>query len=146
MSNFLRDIAEKPQKLQNILLLVNSEVVLLKRFLYKLGAVFAHDKSYKVLKHIHKTVNKFLQTEVACDLMSFQEQHTASPSSSSKMMYVAPKPKYEYILVRLQGTVRLQAQILCLCQHYGAIMTQKLQLGHFVNIMVTSMSITARLW
>ena len=115
-----------------------SEIILLKRFLYKLAAVFSHDKSYKMLKHIQKTVSKLLETHVVSDLTSFQEQHTAN-SSSSKVIYVAPKPKYEYILVRLQGTVRLLAQILCLCQHYGSIMIRKMQLGHFVNITVISM-------
>lgn len=124
---------------------MKSEIMLLKRFLYKLAAVFAHDKVYKVLKQIYKTVSRALETNISSDLTGFQEQHTSS-STSSKIMFVAPKPKYEYILVRIQGVARLMAQILCLCQHCGSMIVKKLQLGHFVNICIIQMSFVSRLW
>jgi hypothetical protein len=143
MSSFLKNSSENPQKLKEFLMLMTSEVVILKRFLYKIAAVFSHDKSYKVLKQIHKTVNKLLETDLVSDLTSFLEQHTVS---FANVMFVAPKPKYEYVQVRLQGTVKLLAYILCLCQFYGCIMIQKMRIGHFMNIVAISMAFTARIW
>ncbi|KAK4016825.1 hypothetical protein OUZ56_031791 [Daphnia magna] len=145
MNTFLEDLSGKPQKLMDFMSLMTSEVVLLTRFLYKLRAVFAHDKSYKVLKQIQKMVQKLLKTNLVSDLTSFQEQHVVSVKTVNAI-FVAPKPKYEYIQVRLQGIVRLLAQILCLSQHYGTIMIQKMQLGHFISIVVISMSFVSRIW
>ncbi|XP_057366498.1 nucleolus and neural progenitor protein-like [Daphnia carinata] len=145
MNTFLEDLSEKSQKLKDFMSLITSEVVLLTRFLYKLRAVFAHDKSYRVLKHIQKMVNKLLETNLVSDLASFQEQHLVSLKTVSAI-FVAPKPKYEYIQVRLQGITRLLAQILCLSQHYGTLMIQKMQLGHFMSIVVISMSFVSRIW
>jgi hypothetical protein len=143
MFSFLKNSSEESQKLKESFVLMTSEIVLLKQFLYKIAAVFHHDKSYKALKQIYKTVDKFLEAGVVSDLTGFLEQHTVC---FANVMFVAPKPKYEYIQVRLQGTVRLLAHILCLCQYYGSIMVQKMSIGHFVNIVTISMSFAARIW
>ena len=143
MCSFLKNSSEESQKLKESVVMMTSEVVLLKRFLYKIASVFYHDKSYKVLKQIHKTANKLLEADVVSDLTSFLGQHTVC---FANVMYVAPKPKYEYIQVRLQGTVRLLAHILCLCQYYGSIMVQKMSVGHFMNAVTISMSFASRIW
>lgn len=145
IDSFLKAFSDKPKKLQETILAMKSEIMLLKRFLYKLAAVFAHDKIYKVLKQIYKSTTRVIESNIISDLTGFQEQHTSS-STSSKVMFVAPRPKYEYILVRLQGLFRLLAQILCLCQYCGSMIVKKLQLGHFVNISVIKMSFISRIW
>jgi hypothetical protein len=71
------------------------------------------------------------------------EQHSVS---FANVMFIAPKPKYEYVQVRLQGIVKLIARILCLCQYYGSIMIQKMRIGHFIHIVAISMSFAARIW
>ena len=142
MSSFITNSSEKTEKLKGFLMLMTSEVVILKRFLYKVAAVFSHDKTYKMLNQIHNSANRLLETDLVSDLTSFLEQHNLF----ANVMFVAPKPKYEYVQVRLQGTVKLLAHILCLCQCYGSLMIQKMRIGHFMNIVVISMSFAARIW
>lgn len=124
---------------------MQSEVNLLKRFLYKLTSVFSHDKSYKTSKQIQKSINKFLAVNISLALKSLEEQHSFS-SSTDRFVFVAPKPRIEFVLVRLQGCVRLLAQVLCYSQKYGSQVIQKIRLGHFMNISVISMAFAARLW
>lgn len=144
LTQFLKNCSDKLQQLNTVVLSMKSEAILLKRFLYKLAAVLAHDKSHKLLMHLSKSVNRVLGTDLISDLTSFIEQH--SIKTSSKAVFVAPKPKYEYLLVRLQGLVRLLAQILCHSQNYGSMVAQRLHLGHFINIFVICMSFVSRLW
>lgn len=145
MGDFLKNMAEKLQELEELTVFMRSELGVLKKFLYKLAAVFAHDKSYKFLKRIETAAKKFQEADITSSIKSFHEQHTVN-FTSAKVTYVAPKPKYEYVLVRLQGIVRLLAQILCYCQHYGSFMFQKMKTGHFVIIFVISISFAARIW
>lgn len=129
--------------LNECLTILESELVLFNRFLYKLHAVFKHDKGYKVLKQIQKSLCRFKQLNIQELIKHFQEQHCLS---STPHKFVAPRPVYEYLLIRIQGGAKLLSHLLCYCHTFGMIILQKLGKGHFININIISMSFTARLW
>lgn len=138
-------LQDQIKQLEESVNLVQIEAALLKRFLYKLTSVFCHDKGYKMMKQIQKSINKFLAVDIAASLRAIHEQHSLI-SSAERFVFVPPKPKLEFVLVRLQGTARLLAQVLCYCQRFASFTIQKIHFGHFMNISVICMSFAARLW
>ena len=147
IGGYLKKLEDKKSELEKIVNSMKAEIVVLKRFIYKIATIFAHDKTYKVLKQIYTAAGKLLRTDLLSDVEIFQGQHTySSEYATARTMYVAPRPKYEFVLVRLQGNIALLAQILCLCQHYGSVLVQRIHLGHFINIFIICMSSTSRLW
>ena len=145
LQSFLERLQQQTKMLEESVKLVQTEVVILKRFLYKLTSIFCHDKGYKMMKQVQKSINKFLAVDISKALVNLHEQHSLI-YSTERFVYVPPKPKFQFALVRLQGTARLLAQILCYCQRFGSFVIQKIHFGHFVNINVISMSFAARIW
>lgn len=144
MKQFLSSLNDHSKLIQEAISHVKSEMTVLNRFVYKIQAVFTHDKWFKIFKTIQKTGNKFMDLNLYDTIKNLQEQHGSF--SAEKFMYVAPKPKLEFVLVRIQGTVKLLAKLLCYCQYFGALILQRIDLGHFININVISMSLISRLW
>ena len=144
MKEFLSSLNDHSKLIQEAISHVKSEMTVLNRFVYKIQAVFTHDKWFKIFKTIQKTGNKFMDLNLYDTIKNLQEQHGSF--SAEKFMYVAPKPKLEFVLVQIQGTVKLLAKLLCYCQYFGALILQRIDLGHFININVISMSLISRLW
>lgn len=124
--------------------MLSDELLLLKRFVYKLTSVFRNDKSIRMLRQILKMCLKLIDMKIIDTIENLEEQHTAPKPHS--LSYVPPKSKFEYTLVRLQGATKLLAQILCYCQHSGRLIIPKMHMGHFISICVISMSLTSRIW
>lgn len=129
--------------LRETLELMNAELALLKRFLYKLSAVFRHDKSLGVMKQILKCVTRFMSIQVADNIDDMVKQYTLCDSGK---LFVPPRPRFEFILVRFQGAARLLAQTILYCQHCIKLILARISIGHFVNIHIISVSMVARIW
>jgi len=124
--------------------ILDAELLLLKRFLYKLNSAFRNDKSIKMQRQILKMCSKFVNLKITNIVENLQEQHTAPKLHSSS--YVPPKSQFEYTLVRLQGAAKLLAKTLCYCQQSGRLIIPKMHQGHFISKCVISMSLSSRIW
>jgi len=144
IQDFLTRLEEEKKKIALSVKVLETELSILNRFLYKLSLVFRNDKSIKMLKQIWKMTKKFVDMKIIDIIENLQEQHTVPKLHSD--VFVPPKSKFEYALVRLQGATRLLAQLLCCCQHSGRLIIPTMYQGHFISIRIISMSMTARIW
>lgn len=144
IQDFLKHLDEHKEMLMSSTKILDAELLLLKRFLYKMTSVFRNDKSIKTLRQILKMSSKFIDMKIIDIIENLSEQHT--PPKLNSVSYVPPKSKFEYTLVRLQGAAKLLTKTLCYCQHSGRLIIPKMHQGHFVSKCVISMSLTSRIW
>ena len=98
MKEFLNNLNQHSELIKQSVTQAKAEIVVLNRFVYKIQTVFAHDKCIKIFKLIRKTSNKFLDVDLCEIIKNLYEQHGSC--ATEKSMYVAPRPRMEYALVR----------------------------------------------
>ena len=142
----MAEFEENTKKLDAALNQVQKENTLLKCFLYKLTSVMSNDKSFKTTKQIQKSMNKLQELDLHSIFKSLLLEQDSQLFSAARYAFIPPQPRFQFVLVRIQGTSRLLAQVLCSCKNLGSLTLQKIHLGHFMNINIILMSFCARIW
>lgn len=122
--------------------LLEQEAALLSRCIYRTKTKFRLDKGYKELQKLNRAVLQYLNMNFVYHVQNFSEM---LPDSNEQIFYLPTKNMLDYILVRLEGILRLMGRVIECAKNAALCMEQKLPLAQFWKIDFISIALVSRL-
>ncbi|KAJ8927589.1 hypothetical protein NQ314_019934 [Rhamnusium bicolor] len=120
-----------------------AEFTVLSRIVYRMKQKFRSAKDFKALQKINKALDNYFNMDILRNLKNFMH---LIPSRYKDETYLPTKNLLDYILIRLQGLVKLMERIIETCKIAAYLLDKRIHTGHFWKIAFIIFSIVSRIY
>ncbi|KAG5868105.1 hypothetical protein JTB14_034635 [Gonioctena quinquepunctata] len=122
---------------------MHAEHLVLSRIIYRMKQKFRSSKDFKSLEKVNKSLENFFRIRFVFDLNTFLE---LIPSRYKDKTYLPTKNLLDYVLVRLQGLVKLMERVVETCKISAFLLDVRMKLGHFWKNAVICFALVSRVY
>lgn len=120
-----------------------TEAAVLSRVIYRTKMKFRNDKGHKAMEKTNRALKLFLSSNFCNSLSTFYE---VLPKKYEAVTYMPTKDMLDYMLVRLQGVLKLLYRVGESARIATIFMQSKIRIGHFWKISVICTAMLSRIW
>lgn len=117
-------------------------MAILSRCIYKTKTKFRTDKWTKEMQKLNHALLQYLNLNIVYHVEGFKEM---LPKSSEHIYYLPTKNMLDYILVRLQGIIKIMCRAIECAKCAAFYMEQRIALGQFWKIVFICFAVVSRL-
>lgn len=121
---------------------LQQETALLSRCIYKTKTKFRSEKGNKEMQKLNRALLQYLNINFAYHVQNFKEM---LPPSNEQVFYLPTKNMLDYILVRLQGIMKLMSRAIECAKRAALYLEQKMPLGQFWKVDFVCIALVSRL-
>lgn len=122
---------------------MRAEYAVMSKIVYRTKQKFRTSKDFKALEKVYKALYNYFEINISNDLQSFMN---LIPARYTEETYLPNKNLLDYILVRLQGIVKLLERIVESCKITAYLFNRRIHTGHFWKIGIIIFSLVSRIY